>query len=476
MKFLLVLIFCVSVSLSGRAQSRVILMRDTTRLGLSVAKLEQAYPPALARKPGEKGLFARSGQQFLDTLNTVYQSFFQFVEDNKRRLPASGIMVQTNEFVRPDGSYALVLCNFSGKELTSQQEAQFLQLVTEWYEKHTFPIRTEAGFRWQNFRQLGSVPQQRLVRRGPGIISTLEAAEATTRPDTVTMLAFNQLDLPSVPELVYRFPKLQELDLSKNDLHELPARLTADIPTLKRLSVLYNHIPNDSVFVTRNKRLLSLNLQGNKLTRIPRTLRQNRRLESLWLGNNKLAGVDIKTLKKLRWLNDLNLYNVGLTSLPKGIKRLKHVKVLDLYYNKLTSLPPQLGRMKRLEQLALSYNDLSELPPTLTRLRHLEKLYAHHNRISQLPNGFEKLTNLRVLDLSNNWITIVPPTVASLPALEDLNLGSNNIQEFPVFLSGMPTLRKLFIRANPITETDALAGPYAPVIKRMEANKTEVLY
>ena len=59
------------------------------------------------------------------------------------------------------------------------------------------------------------------------------------------MLAFNQLKLRSVPDVVYQFPNLEEIDLSKNDLHELPARLTADIPTLKRLSVLYNRIPND---------------------------------------------------------------------------------------------------------------------------------------------------------------------------------------------------------------------------------------
>lgn len=471
------ILFALSIT-AGQAQNQVILLRDTTRLGISVTKMEQQYPPALARKLGEKGVFARRGQQFTDTLNTVYQSFFQFIEDNKRRLPIPGIMVQTHEFVRPNGSYALVLCSFSGKELTTQQETEFLQLIAEWYEKNTFPINTETGFRWENFRQLGSgsIQQKRTVRRGPGIVSTMEAAEKTTRPDTVTMLALSQLELRSVPELVYRFPKLEELDLSKNDLHELPALLTADIPTLKRLSVLYNRIPDDSMFMTRNKHLLSLNIQGNKITRIPRTIRHNRRLESLWVGNNKLTGVDIKTLKKLRRLNDLNLYNAGLTSVPKGIGRLKHVKVLDLYYNKLTELPRQLGRLKRLEQLAISYNELSTLPASLSKLRRLQQLFAHHNRISQLPDHFERLINLRVLDLSNNWITVVPPSLTALPALEDLNLGTNNIQELPSFISGMTNLKKLFLRANPITQVDAITGPYAPIIKKMETNRTEVFY
>ena len=483
MKKNLLLVLFGLITLSGWAQDRIVLLRDTTRLNLSIAELKKKYPPALPRfviKQGtsiqEDGAFSTNAKLFLDTTNARTQQYFTFVERNKRRLPVLGILLQTQEFIRPDGSYDRVFCEFSGRELTDEQEFELLQFVAEWYGQHPFPLKTKTGFRVQSFMQLGVVPQKRTVRKGPGIISTLEAAQKTTRPDTVTMLAFNQLELRTIPELVYHFPKLEELDLSRNQLNELPARLTADIPTLKRLSVLYNAIPNDSVFITRNKHLLSLNLQGNRLSKIPVSICQNRRLESLWMGNNKLTGLDVKILRRLHRLTDLNLYNAGLTQLPKSVGRLKHVKVLDLYYNKFTELPLQLGRMKRLEQLAVANNDLQSLPASLAKLRRLQILFAHHNRISTLPPEFQRLRYLHVLDLGYNWFSVAPSVLGSLPSLEELDLNNNNLREFPNILLSIKTLKKVYMGSNPLFGREAMTSPYAPQIKQLEANKTQVTY
>ncbi len=458
------------------AQDRIVLLRDTTRLHLSPAGLEKQYAPAFARVVGEKGVFERHGKMFMDTMNIRHQQFFNFIERNRKRLPVQGIMVQTQEFIRPDGTYDRVFCEFSGRELTDQQEGHLLQLMAEWYGQHPFPITSRNGFKWSGMTVLGNVPQKRTVRRGTGIISTLEAAEQTTRPDTVTMLAFNQLELTSIPEVVYRFPKLAELDLSKNNLHELPARLTATIPTLKRLSVLYNAIPNDSVFISRNKHLVSLNLQGNKLTKVPPSIRKNRRLESLWLGNNKLTELNIKTLRRLHRLSDLNLYNAGLTQLPRTIGRLRHVRILDLYYNNFTTLPEQIGRMKRLEQLAVAHNGLHDLPASLGKLHRLSVLFAHHNRISKLPAEFQRLTNLHVLDLGYNWLSVAPPVLKSLSSLEELSLNNNELRAFPDMLKTMKGLKKVYLGSNPLFGQEALSSPYAPLIKELQASKMEVLY
>lgn len=458
------------------AQDRIVLLRDTTRLGISVAELEKKYPPALTRVAGQPGVFARNGSRFLDTINARHQLFFNFIERNKKRLPTLGMLVQTQEFIRPDGTYDRVLCEFQGKDITQQQEIELLQLMAEWYGQHPFPIKTQNGFKWVGATTLGSVPEKRRFRQGSGIISTLEAAEKTTRPDTVTMLAFAQLDLTTIPEVVYRFPKVEELDLSKNNLHELPARLTADIPTLKRLSILYNPIPNDSVFFAKNRHLEALNLQGNKLTKIPKSVRRNRRLTSLWLGGNQLTQLDNSSFRGLRRLNDLNLYSVGLTNLPRAFGRLKRLKILDLYYNKFKELPRPISRLKRLEQLAVSHNDLKELPAWLGKLRNLQVLFAHHNRISQLPADFNRLQQLRVLDLGFNWFAVLPSVLGSLPSLEELDVNNNNLQEFPTVLLSIKTLKKVYMGRNPLFGREAMSSPYAPQIKQLEANHTLVTY
>ena len=113
------------------------------------------------------------------------------------------------------------------------------------------------------------------------------------------------------------------------------------------------------MFFASNKHLKALNIQGNELTLLPGTVRLNRRLESLWLGNNRLQTADFRGLRRL---TDLNIYNAELTNCPTSVARLRRLKVLDLYYNNITELPARLSRLRKLEQLAISHNKLKHLP------------------------------------------------------------------------------------------------------------------
>ena len=468
MKKLFLLMVFGFPALSGWAQVKVILLRDTTTYQLSRAALDKKYVVLTE-------LF-RARPQGVQMAMQVRQKQFDAFLKKRNDLPRKAFVLFLSDYYQPDGQAQWVLVD-ADRSQPDSVVAKAVAVLQEFYATTPYPASGTLPFRISSAVMYGNYSMApRTVRRGAGIISTVETAEKTTRPDTVTMLAFNQLDLTRIPEAVYRFPKLTELDLSKNHLHELPARLTADSPTLQRLSLLNNAIPDDSVFFARNTHLRSLNLQGNKLTQLPKSIRQNRRLESLWMGNNALQKLDIKTLRRLHKLTDLNFYNAGLTRLPKAIGRLKHVKVLDLYYNKFTELPRQLGRMKRLEQLAVAYNDLHDLPASLAKLRRLNVLFAHHNRISQLPIEFQRLHNLHILDLGYNWFSVAPPVLSSLPALEELDLNNNNLQELPASMSNLKQLKKLYLRSNPLSLDNVKLGPSAPIIERLEANKTEVFY
>ncbi|GAB3949124.1 hypothetical protein GCM10028805_24980 [Spirosoma harenae] len=459
------------LSLSAVAQGKIMMLKDTATYQVSQSALNKKFTPLT-------DVFRSNSAGAFEAMRERMKQLEAFLK-KRNDIPQKGFSLLAYEYYQPNGIPAYAILR-PDRNLPDSVLAPMIKCFNDFYSTTPYPATGNVAFRVTTMMQYGkSVSTPRTVRRGAGIISTLEAARKTTRPDTVTMLAFNQLDLTSVPEIVYRFPKLEELDLSNNALHELPARLTADIPTLKRLSVLRNVIPNDSVFITRNKHLRSLNLQGNKLTQIPVSVRQNRRLESLWMGNNKLndlADADVKTLRRMRRLTDLNLYNAGLTKLPATIGKLKHVKVLDLYYNKFIQLPPQLGRMKRLEQLAVAHNELRGLPVSLTKLRRLQVLYAHHNHLSQLPDEFKRFQNLRVLDLGYNWYGIAPDVLGSLSTLEELSLNNNNLQTFPSMLLSLRKLKKLYLGSNPIFGQEAMNSPYASLIKQLEANNTQVTY
>jgi hypothetical protein len=463
---LLTLSFLAALSVNAQVQ-----IRSTINLPDSTKKqLMRTYLPAI--KPGEQATVKDIAYEIAN--GNLVLDFRRFL--HKRRFqPKNEALLILDGYFQPNGQADLITYRLQSDKLWPDDQERILTgLIREFFATHQLTVRSyliATPFHYDSFIMLSS-GQQRHVKPAKNTINDLSTAAQTNRPDTVTRLVFSGLHLDTIPALLYRFTNVEEIDLGNNNLTHLPARLTA-LPKLKRLNLMTNLLTEDSVNFSRNKHLVSINLQRNRLAHVPVTLRKNRRLTSLWLGNNDLLDVQAKTLRRL---NDLNLYNVGLTAFPKSLLRLKQLKQLDLYYNKLTSLPTQLGKLKRLEQLAVAHNDLSELPKTLPKLRRLQALYAHHNRISQLPPRLEQLNQLRVLDLGYNWFSVPPTTLTSLTALEDLDMSNNNLQELPASLAGMKQLKHFYLRSNPFIQRGAKTGPYAGIIQQLEANKTEVFY
>lgn len=459
---LFTLFFMLAWCSVATAQTRIISLSDTSGHGLSLAVLNRQYPPV-------ETLFASQPKARQELRMRAIQQFNGFIREHN--LAQKRVAFGLREYYEPTGEAATVLVDWLVPTPDSTK-TQILEKLAQYYRTNRFPATASTRFRNQ-LMHVGNIPEKRTVRTGAGVLSTVEQARNTTRPDTVTKLYFNQLELQRIPEEVYRFPNLQELDLSRNRISSLPARLTADLPKLQRLSLLYNALPDDSVSFALNKHLLALNLQGNRLTYVPASVRQNRRLESLWIGNNKLKTADLRGLRRL---TDLNLYNAGLAECPTSLTRLRQLKVLDLYYNTLTELPARLSRLRRLEQLAISHNRLRTLPDRLARLKRLQVLYAHHNQIGGLPDRFERFRSLRLLDLSYNYLSTTPPVLDRMYSLEELDLNSNNLQTLSPGLTNLPNLKKLYLRSNPIVDDKSRVGLFAQTIQQLEASKVEVFH
>ncbi len=468
----LVFVFLLLRYSAAEAQLLVLNSADTVRFTLSSAALTREFLPLstlLAGMPVAAQEAVQEGQMNHDRQR--YESM-----ERQGALPAEGFAYRVTVCFGADGFARYVFITPTGL-VTDRALQDLLGRLTVFYRETRVSPTPGKPFSVQFQTFFGRPLGPRTVRRpAPGTIGTLEAARLTTRPDTVKILFFNQLNLKTIPEEVYRFTNLEELDLSKNYLTALPVRLTVDLPNLQKLSFLVNQLGDDSVFLTKNNRLKALTLQGNKLTRIPKSVRNCRALESLWMGNNSLAVLNVRALRGLKHLTDLNFYNAALTTLPRAIRRLKTVRVLDLYYNNLTEVPRQLGRMRALTELALAHNRLTALPPALAKLSWLHTLFVHHNQLSDLPPQLAQLPALRQLDLGYNRFSHVPDVVLQMPGLESLNLGNNNIQTLPSTLAGLKKLRVLYLRSNPVSTFDGKTGPYAPLIEALEANKTEVLY
>ncbi|ORX90964.1 L domain-like protein [Basidiobolus meristosporus CBS 931.73] len=150
-----------------------------------------------------------------------------------------------------------------------------------------------------------------------------------------------------------------------------------------------------------------LRLSGNQITRLPETLGESIRLETLVLGS--IFGGNL------------------LQSFPeKCISRLVNLKELDLTQNQLASLPSDIGHPKsRLERLAVGENRLLSLPCSIGLCRSLRSLDLSRNRLLDLPIEITDLSGLETLDLTENKLCVIPGDIALFMSRTTVLLSGN---------------------------------------------------
>lgn len=128
---------------------------------------------------------------------------------------------------------------------------------------------------------------------------------AMQNPDKVYILNLSKTKMKEIPEEVFKFRNLRELDLSKNRIDSLPS----EIGTLVMLR--------------------SLNLSSNKLEKLPDEIGQ------------------------LSSLTYLNLNRNRISALPPAIGNLSNLEVLELWDNELFGIPDQIANLKKLKAIEL---------------------------------------------------------------------------------------------------------------------------
>ena len=85
--------------------------------------------------------------------------------------------------------------------------------------------------------------------------------------------------------------------------------------------------------------------------------------KKLNLSKNKLDEKSFpSTLRRLVFLEELNLSGNCLTEIPPFVFTLPRLKVLHLAENKILKISPQIGNLISLERLYLGNNQLKDIP------------------------------------------------------------------------------------------------------------------
>ncbi|MHA4742153.1 leucine-rich repeat domain-containing protein [Dyadobacter sp. MSC1_007] len=316
-------------------------------------------------------------------------------------------------------------------------------------------------------------PKEPQVKKDSVIVGLAEAL-ATKDTLKVKTLTLGQSLLTAIPDVVYRFPNLEQLFLGDNDIETVNLDMSR-LPKLKHLDLSRNVLRDNSIAISKNKSLQLINLQKNLITDIPRAARNCKRLETLWVGNNRMTGLTNASFRKLKPVKDLNFYKAEIAILPAGIRKMRRLEVLDLYYNKLEVLPKSITQLKKLTHFAVSHNQLTALPSRIDRLKRVHTLYAHHNHLSKLPDRIMRMQKLRIVDLGYNWFTTFPSQLVAFTNLQELDLSANNFPDFPIQLLEIRKLDKLHLRGNPFLGEDA-ERKYSEQLSQLKSKNIEVFY
>ncbi|XP_070209266.1 toll-like receptor 13 [Littorina saxatilis] len=199
-----------------------------------------------------------------------------------------------------------------------------------------------------------------------------------------------------------------------------------------------------------------LDLSYNNLSNIPEDFFANvTNITSLSLSTNSIANISDGAFRQLKWLEvvvfDNNFY---LHNMIKPVFEAKTLKCVDFRHGELYTLPQNIYDSVNLEEMYFHGNYLGDL--NLSRFENLPKLrvldwagnYAHTLFVGHMEN-------LQNLDLSYNQLTFFPDACRAsgseslLPRLKWLNLKNNAIN---TILEGapacMPWLQHLELSGN----------------------------
>ncbi|XWS55507.1 hypothetical protein CRYUN_Cryun09bG0005900 [Craigia yunnanensis] len=288
-----------------------------------------------------------------------------------------------------------------------------------------------SGFiQWTDIQKLRNLSNLDLSYNNLSIDASATNSAMSSFPN-ITTLKLASCNLTKVPAFLKTQPKLNHLDLSKNQISgEIPNWIW-EIKSLAYLNLSLNFLTKfEGPLQNTTSSLIVVDLHGNqlqgKLSLLPSYATY------LDYSNNNFSSVlpaEIGDFLQVAYFFSLSGNNFH-GSIPKSICNSSYLQLLDVSNNSLSGPIPQC-----LTQMSVSLGVLN---------------LRRNNLSGVIFNTFPVDCGLRTLDLNRNSLKgKVPKSLANCKMLEVLDLGNNQINDkFPCHLKNISLLRVLVLRAN----------------------------
>ncbi|KAF4518519.1 hypothetical protein B566_EDAN004263 [Ephemera danica] len=322
-----------------------------------------------------------------------------------------------------------------------------------------------------SFNQLSDIHDEAFTNLGNSLLN-LEMSFGLNRedfPETVlkplTSLSWLALDNNNLRTIsrtaLYTFGQLQYLNLEANKLTRIPPQLFH--PNVHRhlvdVRLAYNHLEEiESETFASLPLLQTIVLTGNRLRAIHSgAFSDLPALVTLELSDNRLTMLAPKAFMNLPSLGRLKLQFNELREFSLGslynVTSPYSSMMLNLSHNQITGLfPGDSGDIVHAKVLDVSHNRVPEVPVNFLQglAASLRRLYLGYNRIQRLDDSaFGTLEHLQVLSLPHNGIQVIRRRAFhGVAGLQVLELHNNHIEQFVIMSGGLPELRSLHLAHN----------------------------
>lgn len=250
--------------------------------------------------------------------------------------------------------------------------------------------------------------------------------------DKLDLTGYNLTDISL---LKYLPENVTELNLSDNNISEIPADLFEELTGLENFYIERNKLTKLPKGLFKNcKNLNWISFTGNKIEILEDgDFEGLDNLTILDFEKNKIRKIETNALAGMPKLEQLSFVGNGLETIPDGALKPLAGSLTHLYIdeNNISVLPKAISDCESLVELVAGYNDLRDINQVdFSKLSNLEEVDFRHNQIAQIAEGtFVKNEKLQGLDLFDNQLTTLSPEVLAKSAnLRKLDVKLNNIR------------------------------------------------